>query len=149
METILTPSTVSTVPTRAAGAKVWTGRVLGTLVTLFLLVDAAGKILLLKPYLEGTAKAGFPVGDVLPIGVVLLACTLLYAAPRTALVGAVLLTAYLGGATATHVRLQQSFIAPVVFGVLVWVSLYMRSERARVVLRGALGLGALRDPMAP
>lgn len=139
MEAILTPSNVSA-PARAAGAKVWTGRVLGTLVTLFLLVDAVGKILLLKPYLEGTAKAGFPVGAVLPIGVVLLVCTILYAVPRTALVGAVLLTAYLGGATATHVRLEQPFFAPVVFGILVWASLYMRSERARDVVRSALGL---------
>jgi hypothetical protein len=138
MEAILTPPTVSA---RAVGAKVWTGRVLGTLVTLFLLVDAIGKILLLKPYLEGTAKAGFPVGAVLPIGVVLLVCTILYAVPRTALVGAVLLTAYLGGATATHVRLEQPFVAPVVFGILVWLSLYLRNEHARAVVRHALSLG--------
>ena len=138
MEAILTrPNTVP-----PAGAKVWTGRALGTLVTLFLVVDAIGKILLLKPYLEGTAKAGFPVGAVLPIGAVLLVCTILYAVPRTALVGAVLLTAYLGGATATHVRLEQPFVFPVAFGVLVWLSLYLRNERARAVLRGALGLQA-------
>jgi hypothetical protein len=144
MEAILTNPTVSA-HARTAGAKVWTGRVLGTLVTLFLLVDAVGKILLLKPYLEGTAKAGFPVGAVLPIGVVLLVCTILYTVPRTALLGAVLLTAYLGGATATHVRLEQPFFAPVVFGVWVWASLYMRSERARAVVRSALGL---RDAIA-
>ena len=135
--TVTTPSTVSP----RAGARVWTGRVLGTLLTLFLLVDAVGKILELRPYMEGTAKAGFPLGAVLPIGVVLLACTLLYAVPRTALVGAVLLTAYLGGATCAHVRLEQPFVFPIVFGILVWASLYLRSDKARGVIRSALGIG--------
>ncbi|HEY1691045.1 MAG TPA: DoxX family protein [Polyangiaceae bacterium] len=140
MEAILIPSASPATRARAAGAALWTGRVLGALVTLFLLVDAGGKILELRPYMEGTAKAGFPLGTVLPMGLVLLACTVLYAVPRTALLGAVLLTAYLGGATATHVRLEQAYVFPVVFGVLVWVSLYLRSAHAREVIRSALGI---------
>jgi hypothetical protein len=131
MEAIL-PRSAATVP--SAGKKIWTGRVLATLVTLFLLLDAAGKILRLAPYVQGTARVGYPDASIVPIGLVLLASTVLYAVPRTAIFGALLLTAYLGGATATHVRIGEPFYFPVVFGVLVWASLYLRNGRLRALL---------------
>lgn len=108
--------------------------ILGSLLVLFLLVDAAGKILRLAPYVEGTAKVGYPDGCLVPLGIVLLASTILYVVPRTAILGAVLLTGYLGGATATHVRMEQPFIFPVVFGILLWGCLYLRDERVRALL---------------
>ena len=132
MEATLNRPAVSSV--RAATAALWTARILSTLLVLFLLVDAAGKILRLGPYVEGTAKVGYPPGCVVPIGLALLASTLLYVFPRTAVLGAVLLTAYLGGATATHVRLNQPFVLPVIFGVLVWGCLYLRDRRIRALL---------------
>jgi hypothetical protein len=120
--------------TRAANTKLWTARILGALLLLFLVMDGAGKVMRLAPYVEGTAKVGFPDGSLVPLGLVLLASTLLYAIPRTAVLGAVLLTGYLGGATATHVRMGQPFVFPVVFGVLVWACLYLRDARIRALL---------------
>ena len=112
----------------------WTARVLGALATVFLLFDALGKTLRLGPYVEGTARAGYTDASVLPLGLVLLACTVLYVIPRTAVLGAVLLTAWLGGAVATHVRLGQPFVLPVVFGAVVWAWLAVRDERVRALL---------------
>jgi hypothetical protein len=120
--------------TRAENIRSWAVRVVRALVILFLLVDGAGKVMRLAPYVEGTAKVGYPEGCLVPLGVVLLASTVLYAISRTAVLGAILLTAYLGGATATHVRMGQPFFFPVVFGVLVWACLYLRDQRLRVLL---------------
>ena len=131
METTITQTFSTNSP---ANKKVWTARVLGALVILFLLVDGAGKVLRLAPYVEGTAKVGYPDGCLVPLGLVLLASTVLYAIPRTTVLGAILLTAYLGGATATHVRMGQPFLFPVVFGVIVWGCLYLRDERVRALL---------------
>jgi hypothetical protein len=119
---------------RATTAKLWTARILGALVILFLLVDGAGKVLRLAPYVEGTAKVGYPDGSLVPLGLVLLVSTILYAIPRTAVLGAILLTGYLGGATATHVRMGQPFFFPVVFGVIVWGCVYWRDARLRALL---------------
>lgn len=119
---------------RATPAKIWTSRVLSTLIILFLAVDGVGKVLRLAPYVEGTAKVGYPDGALVPLGLTLLVCALLYAIPRTAVLGAVLLTAYFGGATATHVRMSQPFIFPIVFGILTWGCLYLRDERVRALL---------------
>lgn len=133
--TITTPQ----VPVTATSAgpfrgSLWTARILGTLVVLFLFVDAAGKILRLAPYVEGTAKVGFHPSVLVPLGLVLLASTVLYVVPRTAVLGAILLTGYLGGATCTHVRLEQPFIMPVLFGIIVWGCLYVRDGRIRSLL---------------
>jgi hypothetical protein len=128
------PTTTNTTTTKTIDKKLWTARVLGTLVALFLLVDGVGKVLRLAPYVEGTARVGYPDGVLVPLGIVLLASTVLYVIPRTAVLGAVLLTGYLGGATATHVRMGQPFLFPVVFGVIVWGCLYLRDERVRSLL---------------
>jgi len=132
METIIRHAPESSI--RAENTKIRTARLLGAAVILFLIVDGAGKVLRLAPYVEGTAKVGYPAGCLLPLGIVLLASTILYAIPRTAVLGAILLTGYLGGATATHVRLGQPFVVPVVFGVIVWGCLYLRDARLRSIL---------------
>jgi hypothetical protein len=124
----------SGLPSRPTRLQLGTARVVETLLVLFLLVDGTGKVLRLAPYVEGTAKVGYPPGSLVPIGVVLIASTVLYFLPRTAVLGAILLTGYLGGATATHVRMGQPFLFPVVFGVLVWACLYLRDPRVRVLL---------------
>ena len=86
------------------------------------------------PYVEGTTHVGYPASCLVPLGLVLIACTILYVVPRTAVLGAILLTGYLGGATATHVRIGEPFFFPVVFGVLLWASLYVRDARVRALL---------------
>ena len=99
---------------------------------LFLLVDSIMKVLMHPMHVEGSAQLGWSANAVQPIGIVLLLCTLLYTIPRTAIVGAVMLTAYLGGAVATVARIGEPFYFPVLFGVLIWVGLYMREQRIRL-----------------
>lgn len=132
MEAIIHPPAGTTPPTSTA--KIWTARVLAALLILFLLVDGGGKVMRFAPYVEGTAKVGFPASSLVPLGLVLIAATLLYAIPRTAVLGAVLLTGYFGGAVATHVRMGQPFVFPLVFGVITWACLYLRDERLRALL---------------
>ncbi len=122
MEATITPSA----STRTVDARLWTARVLGALVILFLLFDAVGKLLRLGPVVEGSARVGFAAGTLVPLGVVLLVSTVLYAVRRTAVLGAILLTAWLGGAVATHVRMGEPFI--------VWGCLYLRDARLRALL---------------
>jgi len=104
-------------------------------VFLFMLFDGGIKVLRMAPAVEGTARLGYPTSLVLPIGLVALVCTFLYAIPRTSILGAVLLTGYLGGATATQVRVQDPwFFFPVAIGVMVWVGPFLMDERLRVLI---------------
>lgn len=110
----------------------WAGTVLSTLVILFLVFDGVTKIIKVKPVVEASVKLGVAESLLQPIGIVLLLCTAVYAVPKTAVLGAVLLTGYLGGAVATHV-LTRSDAFPIAFsagfGVLVWVGLVLREPR--------------------
>jgi DoxX-like family len=92
----------STIPTQAVSSKaVWIGRVLTGLIVIFMIFDAGVKLLKLPAAVEGTVRLGYPAEQIVPLGVVVLVCVALYAIPRTAVLGAILLTGYLGGATAT------------------------------------------------
>jgi len=114
----------------------WTGRVISGWVVLFLLFDGVVKVMKLAPAMEGTARLGYPLSLVLPIGVVELLCVVAYVIPRTSILGAILLTGYLGGATATQVRLEDPwFVFPIAVGVLVWGGLLLRDERLRALIR--------------
>ena len=119
----------------------WAGRVLSGLPVLMLTFDAAAKIARLKPMIEGTVKLGYPASTVFPIGLILLACVIVYVIPRTAPLGAVLLTGYLGGAIATHVRVGNPLftheLAPIYVAAFIWGGLYLRDPRVRAVLRAA------------
>src|SRR5215813_9992225 len=113
-------------------AKLWTGRVITVFTVAFLLFDTMVKVLNLPVAVEGTVKLGYPARLVMYIGIVELVCLGAYLYPRTAVLGAMLLTGYLGGATATQVRVEDPwFIFPVVVGVLVWVGLLLRDARLR------------------
>ena len=113
-------------------AKLWTGRVITIFTVAFLLFDTMVKVLNLPVAVEGTVRLGYPARLVMYIGIVELVCLGAYLYPRTAVLGAILLTGYLGGATATQVRVEDPwFIFPVVVGVLVWVGLFLRDERLR------------------
>ena len=116
-------------------SSVWAGRILSGLVILFLLFDCSIKIAKAKAAVEGTVHAGYPEHTVFPIGVTLLVCAILYVIPRTAVLGAILMTGYLGGATATMVRIENAwYLFPVAIGVLAWLGLYLRDERLRALV---------------
>jgi hypothetical protein len=114
--------------------RLWAGRIIGTLVVLFLLFDSTIKLMQIVPVRQAFAKLGYAESLAVPIGILLLACTALYVIPRTSVLGAILLTAYLGGATATHVRAGEPFYFPVIFGVLVWAGLYLREDRLHALI---------------
>ena len=107
----------------------WTGRILTIILILFLLFDAITKLIKETHTLQTSSKIGWPVDSIQGLGGVLLACTILYAIPRTALLGAILITGYLGGATAINVRVGYPFIFPVIFGILIWVAVVLREGR--------------------
>jgi len=116
----------------------WTGRVLSGLAVAFLAVDAGGKLLAIAPAVEGTAKLGYPVSVLSTLGFVQLACLVLYLVPRTAVLGALLWVGYLGGAVATHVRVENPLFSHVLFPVyvalLLWGGLWLREPRLRALL---------------
>jgi hypothetical protein len=112
----------------------WAGRVIGALVVAFLVFDGITKAVMVEPVVEATTRLGYPEGTVSGIGLTLLVCTALYAVPRTALLGAILLTGYLGGAVATQVRVEDPwFVFPAFVGVLVWAGLFLRDKRIRAL----------------
>jgi len=117
---------------------VWTGRTLTGLIVAFLLVDAIGKLIPLAPYVEGTKQAGYALELLRPLGLLLAIPTLLHLIPRTQFFGALLLTAYFGGAVATHVRAGSSPWFPVVFCVILWAAYVMRCARLRAFLRATI-----------
>src|SRR5215813_14424738 len=98
-------------------AAVWTGRTLSGLAIAFLLLDGVMKLFTPAPVVEGMIRLGYPVSESIGIGIVLLACVALYAIPRTSFLGAILLTGYLGGAVATHVRLGNPLFTHILFPV--------------------------------
>jgi hypothetical protein len=113
----------------------WAGRVVSALVVAFLLFDGGIKVMMLEPAVEGSVQLGYPEGTVFGIGLALLVSTALYAFPRTAFLGAILLTGYLGGAVATQVRVEDPwFVFPAFIGVLVWGGLFLRDERIRALV---------------
>ena len=118
-------------------AGVWTGRVLTGLIVAFLLVDAGAKLVPLAPVVEASQKLGIGVEIIRTLGLVLAVSTLLHVVPRTQLLGAVLVTAYLGGATATHVHTGTPLWFPVVMGVLLWIAYGLRSPRLRALVLSA------------
>jgi hypothetical protein len=122
-------------PGLARGSARWTGRAVSALVVAFLLFDGAIKAMMLGPAVEGSVRLGYPEGTVFWIGLALLVSTALYAVPRTAFLGAILLTGYLGGAVATQVRVEDPwFLLPAFFGVLVWGGLFLRDGRVRALV---------------
>lgn len=127
----------TTRPARASKAQIRTGWGLSGLVTLFLVFDAVGKLVKPAQVTEAFARTGWPVELSVPLGVILLTCTVFYVIPRTSVFGAALLTAYLGGAVAANVRLLNPLFTntlfPVYFGVVLWIGLWLREPRLRTV----------------
>jgi hypothetical protein len=124
-------ATTAVVPSRKL---LWTGRIISAIVVLFLILGSTFGIIMHEKMAPEFAKMGYPMSLQIKISVLCILCALIYAIPRTAVLGAILLTGYLGGATATHVRLSQPFFFPVLAGVLVWLGLFLRDARLRALL---------------
>ena len=117
--------------------RIWTGRVLTALTTLFLLVDALGKLVMPPQVAQASLRLGMPMNMIPGIGVLLLICTVLYVFPRTAVLGAILTTGYLGGAVAIQMRVGSPLfetVFPVIIAVLVWTGIYLRDIRLCAML---------------
>ncbi len=117
--------------------RLWAGRIISGLPALFLLMDGVMKLVKPATVVEATVRLGYSENVIIPLGIVLIVCTVLYLIPRTAVLGAILLTGYLGGAVATHVRAGEglfSIVFPIIFGVLIWLGLYLRDDRLRTLI---------------
>jgi hypothetical protein len=115
--------------TLASKKMLWTGRVVSAIPVVMLLMSAIMKFAKPPPVAEGFTHLGLPLTLAFALGVLELACTAIYLIPRTAVLGAILLTGYLGGATLAHLRVGDPFIGPIIFGVLVWAGLFLREPR--------------------
>src|SRR3954451_18318541 len=116
----------------ASKAATWAGRVLTALAVLFLLFDGVAKVMMVAPVLEACAQLQVPERVIPGLGVVLIVSTLIYAFPPTSVLGAIILTGYLGGATWTHVRMGGPafpMVFPILFGALIWGGLALREPR--------------------
>lgn len=122
---------------QASRGRVRTGWIISGLIAAFMLFDVAGKLARPPQVVQAFAETGWPIETSIPIGIILLACTVLYLIPRTSVLGAVLLTGYLGGAVATNMRLKNPLFShtlfPVYFGVLIWIALWLRESRLKTV----------------
>ena len=114
----------------------WTGRIISALPALFLLVSGINLSLVQSPAVrESFAKFGYSPNIIAPLGILEAILAILYMIPQTSILGAILLTGYLGGATATHVRINDpTWVVPVVVGVLLWLGLYLRDEKLRALV---------------
>lgn len=125
-----------------ASRAVWTGRALGAVGVLFLAMDAAMKLFVIPATVEVTTLLGYSASVIVPLGILEVVLLALYLIPRTSLLGAILWTGYLGGAVATHVRVENPLFSHILFPVYIatflWASLCLRDER----VARALGLGA-------
>jgi hypothetical protein len=109
--------------------RLWIGRVLGGVAVLMLVFSGIMKLVNPAPVATEFARLGYPDGSGLGIGIIEILCALLYLIPHTSVLGAILLTGYLGGAVATHVRIGDPFFSPIIFGVVIWAALFLRDDR--------------------
>lgn len=112
-------------------AHLWAGRAIGVLVTAAFLGSALSKLAHVPKVVEELTRAGIPAGAIVPIGILELSCVALYLFPRTSIFGTFLLTGYMGGAIVTHIIGRQSFLAPLIVGLLMFVSAYLRHAELR------------------
>jgi hypothetical protein len=112
----------------------WTGRIISGIVVLFMLFNCS--IALVKPAFAraGFTHLGYPERVAPGVAMLMFVCTMIYAIPQTSILGVILLTGYLGGATASHLRIGEPFYLPIVVGVLVWIGICLREQRLRALV---------------
>lgn len=127
-------------PRPTSKAMVWTGWVLSVLPSLLLLLSGTMKVIKPPDLVKSLEHLGYPESLAVVLGIVEIGSTLIYLFPPTAVLGAILLTGYLGGAVATHARLQEmQFIAPAILGIVIWLGLFFRDSRVRASSHSAVG----------
>ena len=128
------PSPSQSAPT--SKKMLWASYIISAIPVLLLLISAAAKFAKPAPVVQGfTQQFGFPASYITPIGILELACTVIYLIPRASILGAILLTGYLGGATVTHLRVgDPAFVGAVIVGILVWGGLFFREPRLRALI---------------
>jgi DoxX-like family len=115
----------------------WAGCILSAIPVLFLLFDDVAKLIKPASVVEATVRLGYPESIIPGLGILSLVCTVVYAVPRTSVLGAILLTGYLGGASATHVRIGDALfpiLFPSIVGALIWGGLFLRDARLRTLI---------------
>jgi hypothetical protein len=118
---------------------IWAGRIVSAIPVLFMLADGASHIAKPAPVVQAFAQLGYPLSTAVPLGIVAIICVALYMVPRTAFLGTLLLTGYLGGAVSAHVRVGDPLfptIFPLLIGALLWGGLYLRDARLRALITG-------------
>ena len=131
----MTPDYQSVPAPKSSKVMIWIGRVLSALCVLLLLFSGYMKVTRNPAAVEGFKAFGFPDGVLVTIGIVEIACALIYAIPQTSVLGAILLAGYLGGATATHVRAGDGqFFGPPIIGAVLWLGLFLRDARVRALI---------------
>jgi DoxX-like family len=112
--------------------RLWTGRIISAVVVLFLLFDSITKVMKVRAVIEASAQLGYPANTIFAIGIILLVCTVFHMIPQTAVLGAILLTGYLGGAVAANLRIGSAMFNtffPIVFAALAWTGIFLRESR--------------------
>jgi hypothetical protein len=128
-------SAAQTVP--VSNNTLWAGRIMSTLAVLFMLLDGVLKLFNPPPVVESMTQLGYAESLAIGIGIIEIICLAVYMVPRTSVLGAILLTGYLGGAIASHVRIGSplfSLVFPVILGLLLWGGLYLRDEQLRKLI---------------
>jgi hypothetical protein len=118
----------------ATGKITWIGRVISILVSIMFLISATFKFIGGPQVKEGLDHVGLPERMILPLGILELACVVIYLIPATSVIGAILLTGYIGGAICTHWRVGDPFFVQVLLGILVWLGLYLREDRLKSLI---------------
>lgn len=122
-------------PARNSAKMIWAGRIISAIPILMMPLGGLFFFLFKRDVVaSGMVELGYPASAAMPILATEIICGILYAIPQTAVLGAILLTGYLGGATASHVRASQPYFFPIIFGVLVWLGLYLRDARLRSLM---------------
>lgn len=124
-------------PIAPSRTMLWAGRIISLLIVLFMLLDGVMKLVQPAPVVEATVELGFQQRQIATMGIIVLACTVLYAIPQTAVLGAILLTGWLGGAVAAKLRVDASPFStffPVLFGLFVWLGILLRDRRLQTLL---------------
>lgn len=118
----------------ASGKIVWVGRVISGLVSVLFAMSAFMKFRGGAEVLQGMAHLGLPESLIMPLAILEISCVVIYLIPATSVMGAILLTGYLGGAICTHLRVGDPFFMQIGFGILVWLGLYLRESRLRALI---------------
>jgi len=121
-------------PNSASRKKIWIGRIASAIPVLLLMISGVMKLMRPPAVVLGFAHFGYPERLMLAIGALELTCAIIYAIPRTSVLGAILVVGYMGGATATNVRVGDSWVMPVLIGVLAWFGLFLRDDRVRALI---------------